>query len=157
MNWRRFSFTLFFMLLTAVVCQAQMLHFNKLNHRAYANYRVGDEVTFLLENGDPFHGMILEFGDSTIVFEFYDIHLKEIKGIFIDHKISSHYLLKYSWYRVMTIIGIGYPAIDLLNTGSLDQRVWLNGAIFTASGIIGNLLTKDWVPINQRHSLTIIQ
>jgi hypothetical protein len=143
--------------LPGITSHAQYLHFNKLNHRVYANYKVGENITFKLKGTDErFNGQILGITDSTIVFEYYEFSPDEIAAIYIDEKIMSHYMFKFKWYRILIFTGIGYPMLETVNSGKTDSETIRQGLLMIGAGIFIRLIMRDQLPIDERHTLTII-
>ena len=143
--------------LTLYPGSAQYLHFNKLNHRVYANYKVGDSIAFTLkETGDRFDGTILGFTDSTIVFKYYEFSLDEIGSIYVDEKIASHYMFKYKVHRVLFMAGAGILLLDTFNNWEVSKRAWKTGGTLIGASLVYMLITRRRLPIDERHTLTII-
>lgn len=144
--------------LSTLPLHGQYLHFSKKGHRLQVKYKIGDEIGFKLKENDvPYQGQILGFTDSTIVFKNYQFSIKEIQSIRVDQKIQSNYILKYNVSRVLIMVGVGLPIIEAVNNQRINRQVTFNGMLMIQAGLLMKLMLREYLPLNEKYSLTIIR
>lgn len=138
-------------------CFAQnflLFHKNRFKH---TRYKVGDVISFRLKDDKKKHTFkIRGFEDSVIVFDNYRINPNEITHMYIDDKTRVWYILRYKYRRGFLIGGIGYFAIDGVNSGEITANMaWISGSLVSA-GILAGIIFKDRIRIKGKRRLVIV-
>lgn len=150
---------LFFIIASALTGSAQTkaLHFSIIGKRVKAIYKTGDEFSFRLKGGNAdITSTILDFSDSTIVFQYYQVKISEIDKVRADEKIRSWYMLKYKYDKAFTVAGVGFLALDVANTGDFNRNTLITSGSLILAGVLARIVVKKWIKLNYRRRLTII-
>ena len=118
---------------------------------------MGDVISFRLKDDKKKHTFkIRGFEDSVIVFDNYRINPNEITHMYIDDKTRVWYILRYKYRRGFLIGGIGYFAIDGVNSGEITANMaWISGSLVSA-GILAGIIFKDRIRIKGKRRLVIV-
>lgn len=132
------------------------LTFSK-NWYRQAHYYVDDEISFRVKGNDnKITDLIRGFEDSLIVFHYHKIPVTDITHLYVDHKTIVWYPLRYKYERLLLIGGAGYLALDLLNTGQLDEGTLIISGTAIGAGLLARWLIKDYHRIRGRKRLKIV-
>lgn len=148
---------LFFLTNFTTVCLGQeFLLFHK-NRFKEAKYEVGDVISFKVKGDKKKHTFqIKDFEDSLIVFDNYKIDPDEITHMYLDDKTRVWYIFRYKYQKIFMVGGIGYFAIDALNTGEISSNNLLIAGSLISAGILAKILFKDRISVKGKRRLVII-
>ena len=86
----------------------------KKNKNKNVFYEKGDIISFQVKGRRlKITGQIIDFKDSVIVFQGYEVKVSEIKCLYIDEK--TKWWLRYKIAQLSFITGTGYLALDIIN------------------------------------------
>ncbi len=132
----------------------QKLLFHK-NRYKEVFYQVGDHISFRkLGSTQKISGEIIGFEDSLIVFKEFKVNPKVISHMYVDDKTKQWFILRYK-YRGLVFIGIGYLAIDVINTGELSKSTAIVSASLVGAGLLAKWIIADRIKIKGRRKLVI--
>ena len=152
------TFVLWFLLAGAgTSCFAQnflLFHKNRFKH---TKYKVGDVISFTIKDDKRKHTFqIRGFEDTVIVFDNYRINPDDITHMYIDDKTRVWYIFRYKYSRAFLIGGIGYFAIDGINSGEISANTaWISGSLVSA-GILAGIIFKDRIRIKGKRRLVVV-
>ena len=139
------------------VCWGQKLLFHK-NRNRQAMYKAGDVISFRVKGDNTkVTGQIRGFEDSLIVFPGFKINPQTITHLYVDDKTKVWYVLRYKYEKIFLIAGLGYPLLELINQGEVDdETLVVSGALITA-GLLERWLIDDKIKIKGRRRLIILE
>lgn len=145
----RVYFLLIILLGFGSICLGQTLLFRK-NNRHRELYKEGDVISFRIKNNNSkITRKIKGFDDSLIIFQDFKIYPHEITHFYINN-----YLIRQT--RKILFASAGYPLLELINFGVIDQKALMIGGSVLAAGIIVRLLIRHKIEIKGRTKLYII-
>jgi hypothetical protein len=149
------SFLLVFGLAFAAVGQP-MLAFKKSKSKI-AYYESGEVISFRLKGDRTRHTFQIEgFTDSTIVFRYHQIALREISHVYVDQKTRQWFAMRYKYEKLLLIAGFGYFMMDVINTGELsDETKWVSLSLIGA-GIVAKFMVSDKFRIGGKKRLYLL-
>lgn len=65
--------------------------------------------------------------------------------------------MKYKYDKLLLIAGIGYPLIDLVNSGELDPTTLIIGGSLISAGLLARWFIKKTIKIRGNRQLIIVQ
>jgi hypothetical protein len=149
-------FSLFLIISNKCPAQQKRLMLQKKNQNKNAYYKPGDEISFTLTgNKRKISGVIRDLKDSVIVFDGFEIRVNEIASLYIDEK--TKWWLRYKVEQLGLIIGFGYLAIDIVNTGQINKETLIISGTLISIGILGKLLIGNQIKIRGRTKLHILK
>ncbi|MEM9832226.1 MAG: hypothetical protein AAF944_16465 [Bacteroidota bacterium] len=138
-------------------CPAQKLLFHK-NRNQEVFYEIGDKISFRLKGSkDKIAQKITGFQDSLILFRNYQVNPSSISHLHVDEKTKTWYIMKYKYDKLLLIAGIGYPLIDLVNSGELDPTTLIIGGSLISAGLLARWFIKKTIKIRGNRRLIIVQ
>ena len=146
------------LLILSISCPGQrtILILQKKNKNKNAYYKPGDEITFRLNgNKKRIFGTILNLKDSVIVFQRFEVRVDEITSIYIDEK--TRWWLRYKIEQLGLIIGGGYLALELINTGQLSKETLIISGSLIGVGLVAKILIGNRIIITGRTKLKILK
>jgi hypothetical protein len=143
---------------TTVTCFSQQnaLMLQKKNSNKNVFYRVGDVISFN-RKGDrsKITAKILDLKDSVIVFKGYEVHVKNITCLYIDHK--TRWWLRFKAAQLLLLAGSGFLVLDVINTGELSKETLMISGVAIGAGLIAKVLIGNRIKINRRTKLRILK
>jgi hypothetical protein len=135
--------------------QETLLMLQKKNKNRNAYYKEGDEISFRLkESQRKTSGQILGFRDSVIVFHGFEVRVDEISSLYIDEK--TKWWLRYKIEQVGLIAGVGYLALDYINSGQITKETLVICGGLIGVGLVGKILIGNRIKIRGRTKLRIL-
>ena len=150
-------FVLLLVLSLAGYVDAQpMLAFRKSPSKI-AYYEKGEVISFRVNGDRTRHTHQIEtFTDSTIVFRYHEVALRDITHVFVDQKTRQWFEMRYKYEKVLLIAGFGYLMMDVINTGELSNETkWVSLSLIGA-GIVAKFMVKDKIRIGGRKQLYLV-
>lgn len=131
-----------------------LFHKNRFKH---AKYKVGDMISFSIKDDKQKHTFRIKgFEDSLIVFNSYKINPNDITHMYLDDKTRVWYILRYKYSRAFLIGGMGYFAIDAINSGEISPNTLLIGGSLISAGIIAKIIFRERISIKGKRRLLIV-
>lgn len=149
---------LFVMLLIADYCSGQrtVLMLQKKNKNKNAYYKAGDEIAFRTnDSNEKIKGRIVNFQDSTVVFDGFEVRLADILSVYIDHK--TKWWLRYKIEQLCFIAGGGYLLLYLINGGEPDKETLIISGSLIGAGLAARVLIGHRIKIGGRTKLRILR
>lgn len=133
-----------------------LLMLQKKNKNKTVYYAVGETISFQIKGRkSKLTAEILDFKDSLIVFKGYQVHVDEIKCLYIDEK--TRWWLRYKIAQLSLITGTGYLLVDVINTGELNKNTLAISGTIIGVGLIAKLLITNKIKIRGRTKLRILK
>jgi len=128
----------------------------KRNKNKNAYYKPGDEISFRVKGSkQKITGHILDIKDSVIMFQGFEVRVEEIASLYIDDK--TKWWLRYKVEQIGLLVGGGYLAVDLINTGEVNRQTLIISGAFICAGLLGKLLIGNRIPIHGSTRLRILK
>ena len=128
----------------------------KKNRNKNVYYKPGDEISLRLTGSNrKISGVILDLKDSAVVFQGFEVRIEEISSLYIDEK--TKWWLRYKVEQLGLIIGFGYPAIDVINTGQVTKEILVISGALISVGLIAKFLIGNQIKIRGRTKLHILK
>lgn len=128
----------------------------KKNKNKTVYYKAGDVISFkIIGNKSKTKGEIVELKDSVIVFKGYEVHINKIACLYIDEK--TKWWLRYKIAQLSLIAGIGYLALDVINTGELKKETLIVSGTVIGVGLLAKLLISNKIKIRGKTKLRILK
>jgi len=116
----------------------------------------GDEISLRLTGSNrKISGVILDLKDSAVVFQGFEVRIEEISSLYIDEK--TKWWLRYKVEQLGLIIGFGYLAIDVINTGQVTKEILVISGALISVGLIAKFLIGNQIKIRGRTKLHILK
>jgi hypothetical protein len=132
-----------------------LLMLEKKNKNKNAYYEKGDEISFQIKGRkSKLKAEIIDFKDSVIVFQGFEVKIDQINCLYIDEK--TKWWLRYKIAQLSFITGTGYLALDVINTGKLDNNALAVSGSIIGAGLIAKLLISNKIKIRGRTELRIL-
>jgi hypothetical protein len=132
-----------------------LLMLQKKNKNKNAYYEKGDVISFQIKGRkSKIKAEIIDFKDSVIVFQGYEVTIDQIKCLYIDEK--TKWWLRYKIAQLSLITGTGYLALEALNTGKIDKSTLAVSGSIICVGLIAKLLISNKIKIRGRTKLKIL-
>ncbi|MFM9837894.1 MAG: hypothetical protein ACKVOQ_06495 [Cyclobacteriaceae bacterium] len=136
--------------------QRHLLMLEKKNKNKTVYYKAGDVISFkIIGNKSKTKGEIVELKDSVIVFKGYEVHINKIACLYIDEK--TKWWLRYKIAQLSLIAGIGYLALDVINTGELKKETLIVSGTVIGVGLLAKLLISNKIKIRGKTKLRILK
>ena len=148
---------LLLLLITSSHSHCQTLLMFKKNKNKIVYYKMGDIISFRIK-GDKkkITEPIRDFGDSLLVFKYFNVNPKEITDMYVDHKTKAWYFLKYKYEKLCLIAGTGYLLLDVINTGELSEETLIVSGSLIAAGLLAKWLISKRIKIKGKRGLYIL-
>ena len=128
----------------------------KKNRNKNVYYKPGDEISLRLTGSNrKISGVILDLKDSAVVFQGFEVRIEEISSLYIDEK--TKWWLRYKVEQLGLIIGFGYLAIDVINTGQVTKEILVISGALISVGLIAKFLIGNQIKIRGRTKLHILK
>jgi hypothetical protein len=135
--------------------QRSFLMLQKRNKNKNVFYEKGDVISFQVKGRRlKITGEIIDFKDSVIVFQGYEVKVSEIKCLYIDEK--TKWWLRYKIAQLSFITGTGYLALDIINTGKLNRNTMAVSGSIIGVGLLAKLLISNKIKIRGRTKLRVL-
>ncbi len=133
-----------------------LLMLQKKNKNKNVYYEKGDVISFQI-NGrkSKIKAEIIDFKDSTIIFQGFEVNVDQIKCIYIDEK--TKWWLRYKTAQLSFITGMGYLALDVINTGKIDKNTLAVTGTIVGVGLVAKLLISNKIKIRRRTKLKLLK
>lgn len=132
-----------------------LLMLQKKNRNKNAYYEKSDVISFQIKGRkSKIKAEIIDFKDSTIIFQGFEVNVDQIKCIYIDEK--TKWWLRCKIAQLSFITCTGYLALDVINTGKLDKNTLAVTATIVGVGLIAKLLISNKIKIRGRTKLKIL-
>ena len=145
----KFHFLLIIWLGFGSICCGQTLLFHQNRHRTVL-YKEGDVISFRIKNNkSKITRKIRGFEDSLIVFQDFKINPDKITHFYVNKSLIRQ-------TRKIIYAGVGYPLLELINFGVVDQKALTIGGSLIAAGLLVGLLIRHKIKTEGRNKLLII-
>ena len=137
-------------------CFGQRLLFHKNRYKEVL-YEAGETISFNLKGSkSKITAQIKHFEGDFIVFEDFKINPNDIASIYVDAKTRTWFILRYKYQKVLLFIGLGYLALDFINTGSLSKETVLLGSSLVAAPLLAKIFISEKIKIKGSRKVVII-
>jgi hypothetical protein len=135
----------------------QRLMFRKSNSKV-AIYERGEVISFRVRGDRASHTYQIEgFTDTTIVFRYHEVALRDISHLYVDQKTRQWFEMRYKYEKFLLIAGFGYFMMDVINTGELSEETkWVSLSLIGA-GVVAKFMVTDKFRIGGRKRLTLVE
>jgi hypothetical protein len=146
---------LFWFLVTSECFAARYLLLTRLGKKGSIEFRDGDHLRYKLKGDDQFHrSLILGFSDSTIIFNSYQVPLRDIEVI--DIRKESFGGFQWAQLGFLGIISGGlFLVIDSINNDFSPQTGIISGSL-VGSGVLLTQLKKRRFRPGKKNKMEII-
>jgi hypothetical protein len=135
--------------------QRSFLMLQKRNKNKNAYYERGDVISFQLKGQRcKITRAIVDFKDSVIVFNDFEVKVANIKCLYIDEK--TKWWLRYKIAQLTLITGTGYVTIDAINSGKINKRSAVFSGTLLGAGLIAKLLISNKIKIKGHTKLRVL-
>ena len=137
--------------------RSALFNVSKNKHRQ-AYYKAGDAISFRVK-GDKskITDQIKAFEDSVIVFQGYQVPVREITDLYVDDKTKIWFILRYKYKKLLPVAGAGYLLLDVVNTKTLDKNTLLLSGALVGAGLLAKYFISDRFKIRKKRKLVIIE
>jgi hypothetical protein len=119
-------------------------------------YKTGDEISFKLnESRRKISGKILEFKDSIIVLEGFEVRIVEISSIYIDE--HTRWWSRYKIEQLCLIAGGGYLLLNIINKEELTEEALIISGVLISAGLFAKMLIGNRIKMKGRTKLRIVR
>ncbi len=154
----KFFAALFFFTVSCFQCFSQrtLLMLQKKNKNKNAYYQPGDVISFKIKGRkSKIKDEIVDLKDSVIVFRGYEVEVSKITCLYIDEK--TKWWLRYKIAQLSLITGTGYLALDVINSGKLNNNTLVVSGSLIGVGLLAKLLIGNKIKIRGRTKLRILR
>lgn len=135
---------------------AQELVFQKKNYRK-VSYKIGETISIKSKDlKRKLTGKIIDLQDSIIVFNNYEVNVKNISHIYIDDKTKDWFIFRQKYDKILILTGGGGFALDLINSKKVHQETIIVSSILVGSGILFKVLLPQKMKITHKRKLKIV-
>jgi hypothetical protein len=141
---------------SSILGQRSLLMLEKKNKNKIVYYKTGELISFKVKGRkSKITGEIADFKDSVIVFKGFEVHVADIKCLYIDEK--TKWWLRYKIAQLSFITGTGYLLLDVINTGQLNKNTLAVSGTVIGFGLLAKLLISNKIKIRGRTKLRILE
>ena len=152
------SLSLSILFLVAISCfgQQSALMLQKRNGNKNAYYKIGEEISFRVNgNRSKITGVIMALEDSVIVFHGFEVHVSEIRSIYIDDK--TKWWLRYKIEQLLLLGGTAYLFVDVINNQKLSKETAIIAGTAIGGGLLAKLIIGNRIKMRGRTKLRILK
>ncbi|MFM7859246.1 MAG: hypothetical protein ACKO96_46825 [Flammeovirgaceae bacterium] len=123
------------------------------NKNAY--YNIGDQISFTrLGSRKKITGNIKDLKGSTIVFQRFEVPIREITGLYIDEK--TKWWLRFKIAQLSFFCGGMYLFADAVNNGKFREETLAIAAACVGVGLLAKAIFPHRIKINRKTKLRIL-